>query len=138
MSSRLRTTIVLTMLAGALLLPACAQYRVIRPSDDPTFGGPHRETINAFFWGTMYAPVAVATQCRHGINDLTIHRNFLDDLISVITLGIWMPIEVEYTCVEPQPVEGDIPFDPALFEGDDEPDDDGDDDEPDHDDSAGQ
>lgn len=138
MSRPLRTTITLTMLAGALLLPACAQYRVIRPSDDPTAGGPHRETINALFWGTVYEPVAVATQCRYGINDVTIHSNFLYDLISVVTLGIWMPIEVEYTCVEPQPQEGEIPFDPELFEDDDESHDDADDDQPDHDDSAGQ
>jgi len=49
-----------------------------------------------------------------------------------------MPIEVEYNCVEPQAPVGDVPFDPELFEDDDEPHDDGDEDEPDHDDSAGQ
>ena len=131
MCSRLRTTVVLTVLAGALMLPACAQYRVIRPSDDPTADGPHRATINAFFWGTMYEPVVIATQCRFGINDVTIHRNFLDDLISVLTLGIWMPLEVEYNCAERQPVEHDMPFNQELFEDDDESHDDGADDEPD-------
>jgi hypothetical protein len=57
--------------------------------------------MHAFFWGLVMDPEVKIAKDHTGddalaINDVVIKGNFLNSLISVVTLGIWMPIEVEY------------------------------------------
>jgi len=99
-----RVTALLAVAIVGLALEGCAQYRLVRPDDDP-IGQSRRQTISAFFWGTMYSPQVIAADCEGlGYNDVTIHNNFGYALISVLTLGIWMPMDVEYRCAAPPPV----------------------------------
>jgi hypothetical protein len=63
--------------------------------------------MHAFFWGTTYDPQVLAADCgREAINDVRIQRTYLYDLASVFTLGIWMPIEVEFRCASARIREG--------------------------------
>lgn len=88
-----------TLVIGCLLcLPSCAEYHV-RLIDSDHVGQYQTKTINAWLWGSQYDPDAVFADCEgQGINDVIIVRNLGHDLASILTLGIWMPIEVRYRC----------------------------------------
>ena len=63
------------------------------------------DTIHAWLWGIYVCPEVVAADCKRGINDVVIENNYLYSLATVLTLGIWMPIDVSYRCKAP-PVQG--------------------------------
>ena len=51
----------------------------------------------------------MAAECQsEGINDVVVKRNYLYDLASVFTFGIYMPIEVHFRCESAAIVEGTI------------------------------
>jgi len=105
----LRVSLLASCVVGCAMLQGCAQYRLVRPDDDP-LGERRRETMHALFWGSMYSPQVLSAECDGmGINDVVVHDNFGYALLSVITLGIWMPIDIEYTCAAPPPVVNEFP-----------------------------
>jgi hypothetical protein len=95
------------LLAGVLAVQACAEYRISVPDSDPIqLEGQESEyvdrTMNAYLWGNFLDPQVVAADCQgEGINDVVVDRSWQQDLISVLTLGIWMPSEVRYRCKAP-------------------------------------
>lgn len=101
------------LLAGVLALQACAEYRVSVPDSDPIqLEGQESEyverTMDAYLWGGILDPQVVAADCQgEGINDIVVHRTWQQDLISVLTLGIWMPADVRYRCKAP-PTSGSV------------------------------
>ena len=101
----LKLICVVVILVSAPALCGCAHYRVISPDEDP-LGDYQTVTSNAYFWGALYEPEAVVAECQgQGINDVVVRRNLVHDLISVVTLGVWMPIELQYRCKAP-PIDG--------------------------------
>ena len=94
-------------LAGALALQACAEYRISVPDSDPFQPeGQQSEyvekTMNAWLWGNILDPQVLAAECEgEGINDVVVDRAYYQDLISVLTLGIWMPFDVRFRCKAP-------------------------------------
>lgn len=94
-------------LAAILAMQSCAAYRISVPDSDPIqLEGQQDEyverSMNAYFWGSFLDPQIVAAECQgQGINDVVVDRNWLQDLASVLTLGIWMPAEVRYRCKAP-------------------------------------
>lgn len=94
------------IVAGLSTLQACAEYRITVPDSDPIqLEGQDeyvRRSMNAWFWGNSMDPQVLAADCQgEGINDLVVERSYDQDLISVLTLGIWMPFEVRYRCKAP-------------------------------------
>ena len=93
--------------AGLLGVHACAQYQVTVPDSDPIRlegqeGDYVERTVNAYFWGSILDPQLVAAECQgEGINDVVADRTYLQDLTSVLTLGIWMPFDVRFRCKAP-------------------------------------
>ncbi len=63
-------------------------------------------TANSYFWGLLkkpkdiYTPLCDSLQVN-GMSDVTISSNFGYSLITVVTLGIWSPIKVQYKCGKP-------------------------------------
>lgn len=92
------------VLAGLLGLPACANYQVRVVDSDPTRlegqeGEYFEENMHAYFWGLVLSPQVLATPGKCvGINDVFIDRSYAHDLASVLTFGIWMPMDVRYRC----------------------------------------
>jgi hypothetical protein len=103
---------VLVLVASLACAQGCATYRVTPPDSfpaDPSYRG---KTMHAFLWGTSYDPQVLAADCgREAINDVRIQRNYLHDLASVFTLGIWMPIDVEFRCAS-APIREGAPIKP--------------------------
>jgi hypothetical protein len=100
---------VLILLAGLAYAQGCANYHVQIPDSHPADINYRGGTMHAFLWGTWYDPQVMAAECEgEGINDVVIKRNYLHDLASVLTLGIWMPMEVTFRCEESGIVEETI------------------------------
>lgn len=99
----------LVLVGGLACVQGCAEYQVRIPDshpDDITYQG---GTINAWFWGKWSDPQVMTAECQtEGINDVVIKRNYWDDLASVFTLGMYMPIEVNFRCESAAIVEGTI------------------------------
>jgi hypothetical protein len=105
--------LVLVLAASLACAQGCATYRVTIPDSDPKVktyrGGP----MQAYLWGIWYAPEVMAAECQgEGINDVVIKRNYLHDLASVLTLGIWMPVAIDFRCKAPRGDVGPFPAPP--------------------------
>lgn len=105
---------VLLMLAVTLTMTqGCAEYELRMkdsiPARDLVY---EKQMIHAYAWGTIYDPQTIMSECdspTSGINDVIVKRNYLYDLASVLTLGIWMPIEITYRCQSAQKGRGTLP-----------------------------
>lgn len=107
---RLPLVVVLASLAAA---QGCATYQVRTPDSDPLEQSYESEAPQAYAWGLVLSPQVVTADCDDGLNDVVLKRNFLHDLASVLTLGIWMPTKVEFRCRAPQGDGGSFPEAPA-------------------------
>jgi hypothetical protein len=83
-----------------LVVQGCAEYRLDMKDSDPAEKPYQGEMIHALGWGLFYKPQQITTNCHTetGINDVVVKSNFLYNLASVVTLGIWMPIEIQHRC----------------------------------------
>ncbi len=101
---------VLMLVAGLTWAHGCATYQVRMPDDDPAIIVPEGKVMHAYLWGLFYDPQVLTADCEsRAINDVEIKRSYLYDLASVLTLGIWMPMEVRFRCRAPHGDVGPFP-----------------------------
>ena len=85
----------------------CAEYQVTIPDSHPDDINYKGGLMKAWLWGKWVDPEVLAAECKtEGINDVVVKRNYLYDLASVFTLGIFMPIEVNFRCESASILEG--------------------------------
>jgi hypothetical protein len=71
-----------------------------------------KKTIHSLFWGAVRQDIPIIN-CqlgngkRLGIEEVKIETNFLHLLVSVISLGFWVPFAISWRCVKP-PVQTDF------------------------------
>lgn len=63
-------------------------------------------TVHSLLWGLAQKPAAITTPiCDsldvNGMSEVTMKTNLGYSLITVLTLGIWCPMKVEYKCSKP-------------------------------------
>jgi hypothetical protein len=93
----------LVFLVGVAFTSGCANYQVRMPDDDPINKPYEGGMMHAYVGGLWYSPQVMTADCAtKAINDVVVKRNYLYDLASVLTLGLWMPIEIEYRCAAPK------------------------------------
>ena len=103
--------------AAVLLGSSCAQYQITIPDSDPIQLEGQDEayvskTMHAYFWGNIMDPQVLAAECQgQGINDVFVGRNYAYDLASVLTFGIWSPLDLRFRCKAPPPRHGQFPTD---------------------------
>ena len=91
------------LLAVACLLAGCAQHRLVVAHPNPT-GEPVTVDSNAFGLGVVEHRT-VAECPTNLIDEVRVHQNLGQALATVLTLGLWMPIRIEYRCAKvPTPV----------------------------------
>lgn len=94
-----------------LVVQGCYHYRVSTSHFDPSTGY-NKKTVHSFFWGLAQQDV-IATDCDslriNSIDEVRITTNFGYSLLTIATLGVWCPMEVEWKCAKPCPREGEIP-----------------------------
>lgn len=105
----------IVLLAGLLALASCASYEIRIPDSDPIQlegqDAPYvSKTMHAYFWGNEMDPQVLAAECQgQGINDVFVDRNYAYDLASVLTLGIWSPLDLRFRCKAPPSRQGPFP-----------------------------
>ena len=107
--SRLRAWFPLA--ASLLLLSSCYSYRI------NTHAQPGTEfqsvTAHSFFWGLVQNPKEITTPIcdslnANGVALVRVKNNFGYSLITVLTLGIWCPMKIEWKCSKPCQVTGHL------------------------------
>ena len=88
------------LITSFILLQGCAEYQLKMMDSDPEQMPYESRTISALFWGKLYDPQQVTAGCNTetGINDVVVKSNYLYNLASVFSFGIYMPIEIHYRC----------------------------------------
>jgi len=86
------------LLAGILVVTGCAQHRLVVARPNPT-GEPVMINSTAFAFGTLQ-PRNVATCNTNLIDEVRVHQNLGQALLTVLTVGIYMPVRIEYFCAK--------------------------------------
>ena len=87
-----------------LLFSSCYSYRISTRAQPGTEVS--TKTVHAFFWGLVQSPKEITTpNCDslklNGMALVQMKTNFGYALITVATLGIWCPMQVEWKCSKP-------------------------------------
>lgn len=93
------------MMTISIGLSSCYSYRVGTYAQ----GGSEASkpiTVNSYFWGLLKKPAEIHTPiCDslqvNGVAEVTMSTNFGYALITVVTLGIWSPMKVQWRCSKP-------------------------------------
>ncbi len=110
-----RTALCAAVLAGLLGLSACSSYQVRLPDSDPFQPEGQAEEyesriMHTYFWGLIKDPRTFDAQCeQQPLNDVVVESNYAMDLATVLTFGIWSPIELRYRCRAPGTREDTFP-----------------------------
>lgn len=105
------THVPLALTAFLLLLSSCYSYRVA------THAQPGAEmnsrTAHSFFWGLVQKPKEISTPIcdslnANGVAVVQVKNNLGYSLITVLTLGIWAPMKIEWQCSKPCQVNGHL------------------------------
>jgi len=101
----------LALLTCLLLLSSCYTYRVATHAQPGTEF--QSRTAHSFFWGLVQNPKEIATPVCDSLNTngvalVQVKSNFGYSLITVLTLGIWSPMRIEWKCSKPCQVTGHL------------------------------
>jgi hypothetical protein len=91
----------LCLVLPLLILAGCYHARVTTLNADPVTEG--SETVHVLAWGLAQpAPVTASPCASNNLDEVRVHSNFLFALVTVATLGFYMPLTVEWRCSEVQ------------------------------------
>lgn len=86
------------------LVTGCYSYRVEFPDGAPQGMEPQRATLWSFFWGAMQQNVENPPGCpTQRLTQVTASTNYAYAFLTVFTLGIVAPQELEWRCSPPPP-----------------------------------
>jgi hypothetical protein len=89
---------ILPALALAWSLTGCYHYRLTPQNVTPATRMP-KQTVHALAWGLVQTNLDDKGVCMgNGVTDVVVTTNLGFMLIGVVTLGIWVPSQVEYAC----------------------------------------
>jgi choline-glycine betaine transporter len=96
---------VVWLLTMSLFFSSCYTYRVATQAQAGTETN-KPITTHSFFWGLVQKPKEIHTpMCDslevNGMAEVTVRNNFGFSLITVVTLGIWSPMRLEWKCGKP-------------------------------------
>ena len=98
----------LIAIAAALALHGCAYHSVVVANGVPADQRLHPVESSAVAWGAV-EQTNVASQCPSDLLfEVRTRTSFLQSLATVLTLGFWQPVRMEYRCAKPPTGEGVI------------------------------
>ncbi len=100
-----RETAIVCLLSISIFFSSCYSYRVAT-KDLEGAEATGTITTHSFFWGLAQSPKEIHTPVcdtlgANGMAEVTVKNNFGYSLITVVTLGIWSPIKLEWKCAKP-------------------------------------
>ena len=109
----MRTIFLLVFVAW--LNQGCYHYRVSTTNSDPSTSYV-KVTAHSFFWGLAQKRQKnidiVAANCDslrvNSLDEVRVSNNFGYALVTVVTLGIWSPMQFQWKCAKPCAREGEI------------------------------
>ena len=106
----------LAFICAALLNQGCYHFVVATKAQPSTNSIPEKAVAHSLFWGLVQKPVIIPTPvCNsmevYGVAEVKFTTNLGYALITVLTLGIYCPVQVEWYCSKPCPQEGIIKLD---------------------------
>jgi len=105
----LYTTLVLAVLLSST---SCYHVRIATSNFDPATTY-KKKTVNVLLWGLIQDTRGiVASNCDSlevkSLDEVRVSTNLGFAIITVVTLGIWCPMTVEWKCPKPCPREGNL------------------------------
>lgn len=101
---------ILVLILALTFCQGCYHTRVATSKFDPSTSY-QKKVVHSMFWGLGQHDV-VASNCDSlklkSLDEVLVTTNFGYALITVVTLGIWCPMEVQWKCPKPCPREGDL------------------------------
>ena len=99
------------LLGCILVLNGCYTYRVATRAQAGTEMA--SRNANSFFWGLVQSPKEISTPVCDSLNAngmavVQVKTNLGYSIITVLTLGIWSPIKIEWKCSKPCQVVGHL------------------------------
>jgi hypothetical protein len=89
----------LCLLLPLMILSGCYHARVTTNNADPVTEG--SETIHVLGWGLIQpAPVTASPCASNNLDEVRVHSNLGFALLTVVTLGFYMPLTLEWRCSE--------------------------------------
>lgn len=93
--------IVSLLTAVAVVVTSCYHVRTVANPETQRDANPKAQTAWVLLWG-LSQPRILAPECKsEAFQDVRTSTNFGYALITVLTLGIVCPLDVEYTCAKP-------------------------------------
>lgn len=114
LASRLRFCVAPALIL-ALALQSCYHYRVSSANFDP--GTEYqRKTVHSYLWGAVQSRDngidVVTANCDavkiNKLDEVRVTTNLGYALITVVSLGIWCPMQIEWKCAKPCSTIGEI------------------------------
>lgn len=103
-----RRLIAISVLTALLLAsPGCAHFslKVAEPNPGDEY---EQATMHTFFWG-FYQDNEIADTCKsNALDEVRVTTNLGYSFVSLVTLGIWVPIEIRWKCRKPALSEGEF------------------------------
>jgi len=88
------------------LLPGCYRAR-LAPPEMPHATQPKSETVWPMFWGLAQPEIAAGNCMGNGVSEVTVSTNFGFVMLTLVTLGITSPVNVEWRCAKDQGPSGE-------------------------------
>lgn len=96
----------LWLISGAMMFSSCYTYKVATQAQKGS-EAPQTITAHSLFWGLVQKPAdyihtpVCDSLGLNGVAEVTVKTNFGYALITVVTLGIWSPVKIQYKCSKP-------------------------------------
>lgn len=88
-------------------IPGCYHYRVTVPQPTPATDY-EKETVHALVWGLIQQDTVAKDCTSNSLDEVRTTTNIGYQLVSVLTLGIWAPMDVEWRCAKSEPKVGTL------------------------------
>ncbi len=100
-----RPLFLVALLGLGVLFQGCAHHRVVVPEPKPATDY-ESATMHAYLWGAIEETLHTDNCVDNAIDEVRVKQTFPNVLATVLTLGIWMPQEVEWRCAKRKQEEG--------------------------------
>jgi hypothetical protein len=97
----------LGLLILALGMQGCYHYPVTAPDPDPATDY-ERRTVHAYVWGLVQEDVRATDCVSNALDEVRVTTNLGYLAASVATLGIWVPLQLEWRCAKKPPPDGKL------------------------------
>jgi hypothetical protein len=101
-SALYRSVLIFAVLLPLVWTQGCYHYRVIVPQPTPATEY-EKKTSHALFWGLVQDETITNNCVSNTLDEVRVTTNMGYVLVSVLTLGIWVPLEVEWRCAKAPP-----------------------------------